>query len=149
MSLPPQKFREIVFLLLYQNDFLLSELGESSSMIMEYLKVTRKSVLQAYDRVSLIKEKLEEIDEKISKRSTEYSFDRISSVEKTILRFGLYEILYDASLPPKIYFAEAIRLTRKFGSPESAHFVNAILDAVYKELPNNNDIQPSEVSVSL
>lgn len=132
MSLPPQKFREIVFLLLYGNDFLVSDLEETIFMIMDNLKVTKRSVLEAHDRMLLVKEKLEEIDEKISSASTEYSFERISSVEKTVLRLGVYEILYDSSLAPKISFSEAIRLTRKFGSPESAHFVNAILDAVYK-----------------
>jgi N utilization substance protein B len=131
MPLPPQKFREIVFLLLYGNSFSCSDTQETVLMVMESLKVTKRSVLEAHQRVLLIQEKLQEIDEKISTASTEYSFDRISSVEKTVLRLGLYEILYDAELPPKIGFSEAIRLTRKFGSPESAHFVNAILDTVY------------------
>jgi N utilization substance protein B len=132
MSLPPQKFREIVFLFLYRYEFISSELEETSAMIMDQLKVTKKSVLEAYERSLLIQNRLIEIDEQIASASTEYSFERISSVEKTILRLGLYEILYDASVPPRVAFAEAIRLTRKFGSPESAHFVNAILDAVYK-----------------
>jgi len=133
MALPPQKFREIVFLLLYRNDFLCSELEETVFLIMDNLKVTKRSVLEAQKQVELIQNKLEEIDEKISRASTEYSFDRISSVEKTLLRLGLYEILYDSTLAPRIAFAETIRLTRKFGSPESAHFVNAVLDAAYKD----------------
>jgi transcription antitermination protein NusB len=133
MSLPPQKFREIVFLLLYRNDFIVDELDETILLIMDNLKVTKRSVLEAQAKVMQIAAHLEQIDEKISKGSTEYSFERISSVEKTILRLGLYEILYDTSLEPKIAFAEAIRLTRKFGSPESANFVNAVLDSVYKD----------------
>lgn len=133
MSLPPQKFREIVFLLLYRNDFLVDELDETVLLIMDNLKVTKRSVLEAQAKVMQIAAHLEQIDEKISKGSTEYSFDRISSVEKTILRLGLYEILYDTSLEPRISFAEAIRLTRKFGSPEGANFVNAVLDTVYKD----------------
>jgi N utilization substance protein B len=132
MSLPAQKFREIVFLLLYRSDFIHSEWEETILLIMDQLKVTKSSVLEAQKRMFLMKEKQETIDEKISNASTEYSFDRISSVEKTILRLGLYEILYDASTSVKVYFAEAIRLTRKFGSPESADFVHAILDKVFK-----------------
>ena len=135
MSLPPQKFREIVFLFLYRNDFVCSELEETTLLIMDQLKVTKKSVLQAHEKALLIKEKLEEIDSKIAHASVEYTFERISSVEKTALRLGLYEILYDSSLESKIAFAEAIRLTRKFGSPESSQFVNAILDAIYKNEP--------------
>ena len=94
MSLPPQKFREIVFLFLYRNDFVCSELEETTLLIMDQLKVTKKSVLQAHEKALLIKEKLEEIDSKIAHASVEYTFERISSVEKTALRLGLYKIRF-------------------------------------------------------
>ena len=45
-------------------------------------------------------------------------------------------MLFDASIPPLVVIAEAIRLTRKFGTPESAQFVNAILDRLYKKVQN-------------
>ena len=132
MSLPPQKYREIVFLLLYSSDFPSFDGEETALMVMGELKVTKKSVSQARERVEQIGTKLPEIDEKISAASTEYSFERISRVEKSILRLGLYELLHDPSIPPLVAIAEAIRLTRKFGTPESSQFVNAILDRIYK-----------------
>ena len=45
---------------------------------------------------------------------------------------GVYELLYDESIPPKVAISEAMRLAKKFGTPESATFVNALLDAIYK-----------------
>ncbi len=102
-------------------------------MLMAELKITRKAVSQARAMVEQIFNKIPEIDAKIADASTEYRVDRISRVEKTILRLGLYELLCQASLPHPIVMAEAIRLTRKFGTPESAQFVNAILDRVYIE----------------
>ncbi len=131
MALPPQKFREIVFLILFSSEFQ-PDLDETSLMLMAELKVTKRAVLEAYDRASQILSKLAEIDEKIRLTSQEYQFDRISSSEKCALRLGFFELFYDSSLPPKVAIAEAIRLTRKFGTPESANFVNAILDGVYK-----------------
>ena len=89
MSLPPQKYREIVFLLLYSSDFPSFDGEETALMVMGELKVTKKSVSQARERVEQIGTKLPEIDEKISAASTEYSFERISRVEKSILRLGL------------------------------------------------------------
>lgn len=133
MALPPQKFREIVFQLLYSTDFPNPEAEETALMLMGELKVTKKAVMQARERAEHIKEKISSIDEQITIFSTEYSFDRISRVEKNILRLGVYEMLYDESLPPLVVIAEAIRLTRKFGTPESAQFVNAILDRLYKK----------------
>ncbi|MDE3045219.1 MAG: transcription antitermination factor NusB [Verrucomicrobiota bacterium] len=133
MALPPQKFREIVFQLLYSHDFSPLEQDDSVPFMMQELKVTKRSMLQAHERVAQVLEKLPLIDVKIEQTSTEYSFDRISRVEKTILRLAVFELLYDPSIPPKVAIAEAIRLCRKFGTPESAHFVNAILDPIFKK----------------
>lgn len=132
MALPPQKFREAVFQILYSQDFVLGS-EEIIPMMMEELKTTRRTMIDAADKVAHILVKLPEIDEYITSASTEYSFERISRVEKTILRLGLYEIFFDESIPAKVAIAEAIRLCRKFGTPESSQFVNAILDGVYKK----------------
>lgn len=131
MALPPQKFREIVFQLLFSSDFASDEPEEMIALLMKELKVTKKTMLEATTRASLVMERLAEIDEKISAFSTEYSFERISKAEKSILRLGVFEILFDLSIPPKVALAEAIRICRKFGSPESAQFVNGLLDSVY------------------
>jgi N utilization substance protein B len=131
MALPPQKFREAVFQILYSADFDVA-VEEIVPFMMHELKTTRRAMSDAQSRVNSILFKKEEIDALISTRSTEYSFERISRVEKTILRLGIYEILFDPSIPPLVAIAEAIRLCRKFATPESSQFVNAILDGVYK-----------------
>lgn len=133
MALPPQKFREIVFQILYSRDFEAGEENEMIPFMMHELKVTKRIMVDAHRKMEAIMAKQEEIDAMISLASTEYSFERISRVEKIILRLGLFELLFDTDLPPKVAIAEAIRLCRKFGTPESAHFVNAILDGIYKK----------------
>jgi N utilization substance protein B len=132
MALPPQKFREIVVQLLYSQEFATLEPQEIVPFIMHELKVTRRSVAAAYEKVLEILGRIGEIDEAIRVSSTAYSFERISRVEKTILRLGVFELLFDPALPPKVAIAEAIRLCRKFGTPESSEFVNAIMDDVYQ-----------------
>lgn len=133
MALPPQKFREIVLQLLYSQDFAEST-AENIPFMMEALKVARQYVAAAKEKVQAITAHLCSIDQCIEKSSSHYSFDRISKVELTILRLGIYELLYEKDLPPKVALAEAIRLCRKFGTPESAHFVNAILDEVHASI---------------
>jgi N utilization substance protein B len=132
MPLPPQKFREAVFQILYSQDFESDE-GEMVPFMMQELKTTRRAMNEAYERACAVESRLLEIDPLIAGASTEYSFDRISRVEKTILRLGLFEILFDGEVPPKVAIAEAVRLCRKFGTPESSQFVNAILDGVFKK----------------
>lgn len=131
MGLPPQKFREAVFQILYSQDFVVSE-EEIVPFMMNELKTTRKAMGEARQRAQQVLAKISEIDSLIKASSTEYSFERISGVERTILRLGIFE-LSDPQIPPKVAIAEAIRLCRKFGSPESAQFVNAILDGVFKK----------------
>ncbi len=132
MALPLQKFREMVFQMLFCCEFSSSEEADVAAMLMHELKVPKKVALEAYQRVQTVMERFPEIDEKISQASTEYQFERISRIEKNILRLGLFELFYDETVPWKVAIAEAIRLCRKFGTPESAHFVNAILDSIYK-----------------
>lgn len=132
MPLPPQKFREIVYQILFSSAFDGSEIESTALMLMGELKVTKRAVLDACERARQVLSRLSEIDEKIRNASAQYQFERISSAEKCALRLGFFELLYDASLPNKVAIAEAIRLTRKFGTPESADFVNAILDTVHK-----------------
>jgi transcription antitermination protein NusB len=133
MSLPQQKFREIVFQILYCQDFGDAEEADVESFLMPILKVTKKAVRTAGERVSSITPRLAEIDDLIAKNSQSYSFERISRVEKNVLRLGLYELLFDESLPPKVAISEAIRLCRKFGTRESAGFINAVLDSVHQQ----------------
>lgn len=133
MAMPPQKFREIVFQILYSYD-LTGERGDDIvPLLMKELSVSRKSVLEAQETADKILQKRDEIDAAIGRVSVSYAFSRIQSVERNILRLGVYELLTDDAIPPKVAIAEAMRLCRKFTSSEAASFVNAILDALYKQ----------------
>lgn len=132
MPVPQQKFREIVFQLLYSHDMGQSEERDMLALMMTELAVSRKVVRDALDKMHKVKDNLQEIDQQIGNSSHGYAFERIQSVERNILRIGVYELLFDKTIPPKVAIAEALRLERKFGSPEGATFVNALLDAIYK-----------------
>jgi N utilization substance protein B len=132
MAFQQQKFRELVFQLLYSFDVGHPSEEETTILLMKELLVTKKFVKNGIERVAKIREKQKKIDELISGVSVSYQFDRIQSVERNILRLGVFELLFDDEIPAKVAIAEGIRLARKFGTPESASFVNAILDALYK-----------------
>lgn len=75
---------------------------------------------------------LELIDNEIKSRLKNWDFDRISNVDKSILRFSIFSLLFDEKLPGKVIINEAIEIVKKFGSKDSYRFVNGILDAVRK-----------------
>ncbi len=133
MALPQQKFRELVFQLLYSRDISPAQSEATIPLLMQQLSITRKNVYMGMERVNQIFEQLAVIDSLIAKTSYSYAFERIQSVERNVLRLGVFELLYDPQIPPKVAVAEAIRLAKKFGSPESTAFVNAILDHIFKK----------------
>ncbi len=83
-----------------------------------------------------VMQKKKEIDLIIEKAAPEWPIDRISPVDRNILRLGLYELLFSdrAEVPAKVAINEAIELAKQFGGENSSRFVNGVLGAVYKEI---------------
>jgi N utilization substance protein B len=77
-----------------------------------------------------------ELDQVIEKAAPEWPIDRISPVDRNILRLGLYELLFAdrGEVPAKVAINEAIELAKQFGGDNSSRFVNGVLGAVYKEI---------------
>lgn len=82
--------------------------------------------------VNAVIEHKEETDAAIKKHARNWRLDRMSSIDRNILRLGVAEILYFPEVPPKVAINEAVELAKKFGNSESSSFVNGILDGVLK-----------------
>jgi N utilization substance protein B len=80
--------------------------------------------------------KQSELDMIIEKAAPEWPIDRISPVDRNILRLGLYELLFSdrKEVPAKVAINEAIELAKQFGGDNSSRFINGVLGAVYKEI---------------
>ena len=76
----------------------------------------------------------DELDERIRKYCENYNLDRISVVDRNVLRLAIYEMLYRDDIPPVVSINEAIELAKTFGGPDSGRFVNGILDRVKGDL---------------
>ncbi|HMA77950.1 MAG TPA: transcription antitermination factor NusB [Candidatus Paceibacterota bacterium] len=83
-----------------------------------------------------IMQKQSELDLVIEKAAPDWPIDRISPVDRNILRLGLYELLFAdrKEVPAKVAINESIELAKQFGSDNSSRFVNGVLGAVYKEI---------------
>jgi len=93
-------------------------------------------------------QKKEELDEIISKAAPDWPIDKISIVDRNILRIGLYELIFSdrKEVPAKVAINESIELAKSFGGETSGKFVNGVLGAVYKELgePGKDDQSPKK-----
>jgi N utilization substance protein B len=76
------------------------------------------------------------IDEIIEKAAPDWPIDKISVVDRNILRMGLYELLFGdrTQVPPKVAINESIELAKSFGGENSSKFINGVLGGVYKEI---------------
>jgi N utilization substance protein B len=137
MALPKQKFRELIFQILFSRNFLKDADSKDVGLYMQQLKTTKKIVEEAYTIALKVHELKAELDPKIAKASTSYEVERIQLVEMNILRLCLYELLYEKDVPSEVIISEGIRLAKKFSTKESTSFINAILDHLYK---NNTEL---------
>ncbi len=72
------------------------------------------------------------IDASLKRSLTDWRLDRLSYVDRAILRLAACEILLVSEVPPKVSIDEAVELARFFGTEGSARFVNGVLDSLYK-----------------
>ena len=75
-----------------------------------------------------------EIDATIERHLQNWRFDRLSVVDRNILRLGVAEILFVDDVPGPVTIREMLRLAERYGTPESPRFINGVLDAVLHEV---------------
>lgn len=94
--------------------------------------------------LKLVLEKRKDLDNLIEKAAPDWPIDRISVVDRNILRIGLTELLFAdrEEVPPKVAINEAIELAKAFGGETSGRFINGVLGAIYKEMgePGKDDV---------
>ena len=95
-----------------------------------------------------ILKKRKDIDTIITKAAPDWPLDKISIVDRNVLRIGLYELLFAdrKEVPSKVAINEAIELAKTYGGDTSGKFVNGVLGAVYKEMgePGKDDVSDKE-----
>ena len=74
----------------------------------------------------------ESIDKLISEHTTNWELKRIAVIDRNVLRFATYELLFKDDIPPKVSINEAIDIAKKYGDKDSGKFVNGVLDNINK-----------------
>lgn len=148
--------RSIVLQTLFEWDFMIME-EKASPWSKEKIKDSIDKNLKefapgleddifVFSLVELVFKKIGMIDEIIRKAAPDWPLDKISIVDRNILRIGLAELLFGdrGQVPPKVAINEAIELAKTFGGENSSKFVNGVLGAVYKEIGEPGKEQTSK-----
>jgi len=91
-------------------------------------------------------QKQDSIDEVIVKAAPDWPLEKIATIDRNVLRIGLFELLFgdQKEVPPKVAINEAIELAKSFGGDSSGRFVNGVLGSVYRELGEPGKEQKSK-----
>lgn len=88
----------------------------------------------ARELVQQVSEKKAVIDDMLQDYLTGWQVDRLSRVDRQILRLACFELVYRDDVPPKAVINEAIELAKHFGTDESGKFVNGVLGRLLQAL---------------
>ena len=124
--------RAIVLQILYQDDLNPTQPQDVKiRFVNSRLKNNQELVKFADGLIVGVRENRDELDEKLSKIADNWRLSRMAATDRNVLRLGAYELLH-TDTPPPVVINEAIELARRYGSDQSAQFVNGVLDRLLK-----------------
>ena len=133
--------RSIALQSLYEWDFSEEEKKDHKEIIEKNMEEFAKEVKGKdfiYTLVEGVISNIDELNKIISAAAPEWPLEKITAIDRNVLRIGLYELIYGdkEEVPPKVAINEAIELAKSFGGSSSGRFVNGVLGTVYKEIEN-------------
>ncbi len=133
--------RECALKILYQMDMVEQPLDEVVTSFWEFNPAPDDVREFTEQLVNGTFEHLKNIDQKIVQYTENWQLNRMAVVDRNILRFSVYELLYLDEIPPKVTINEAVNIAKKYSQDEAGKFVNGILDKI-----NHTEVTKSEIA---
>lgn len=127
-----RKARELALQVLYQIDLTDLEPAPALELFCEHFEAGKKSMPYARRLVQGVVDNRQEFDAMIGSHAENWRPERMSVIDRNILRLALYELRYQNEVPARVVINEAIEVAKRFGNEESGPFINGILDAIRK-----------------
>ena len=113
----------------------LGGVGDLTTIAHEHLrkkKAGERGKIYTIRLITRIMDELEVIDGIIARNLTSWPIERLSIIDKNILRIGTCEIMFFDDIPHAVVIDEAIKLAGIYGGTESSKFINGVLDSIVK-----------------
>ena len=128
-----RKSRELTLQFLYQGELA----GQDNFLDFEeyciHFQVNKKAIPYAKKLLDGVQEKGDAINQLIRKYAENWRLERMSVIDRNILRLAVYEVHYQDDVPISVAINEAVEIAKRFSTDDSAPFINGILDGVAKE----------------
>ncbi|MCK4236490.1 MAG: transcription antitermination factor NusB [Candidatus Krumholzibacteria bacterium] len=129
-----RKAREIALQTLYAEEVSSADWEEIFRETVERRKSSGEAVDYARRLISQVIKEREDLDKRLSERLENWRLDRVSIVDKNILRIALVELLYCPDTPTNVIINEAIEVAHRFSSADVGRFINGVLDRLAREV---------------
>jgi len=130
--------REVALQVLYQDDLNPSQrVVQTDRFVRTRLRDDGALVEFAQQLIAAVRRHRDELDQVLTASAENWSLPRMAVTDRNALRLGAYEILM-TDIPDRVAINEAVNLARRFGTDQSALFVNGILDRIL----NSNTLRP-------
>ncbi len=137
--------RETAVQLLFSREFTPREGDHDVEAFFQLHSADKQVRAHAEDLFRGVIARLEEIDALIGPVLENFSMERLSGVDRNILRVAVYEMHHCESVPPVVAISEAIEVAKRFGGLESGRFINGVLDKLKQGLnrPLREAVKPA------
>ena len=128
-----RKSRELALQVLYQGELA----GQTGLLDFEefcvHFQVSKKAIPYAKKLLEGVQGKVEEINQLISRYAENWRLERMSAIDRNILRLAVFELHYQDDVPTSVAINEAVEISKRYSTDDSGPFINGILDAMAKE----------------
>jgi len=134
-----RKGRELAVQALYQLDLTGETSAAALRLFLERADASARAKEFAATLIEGVQAEQIRLDELIAAASHNWRFERLSRVDLNVLRLAAYELSHTPKVPTSVVIDEAIEIARRFGTQNSADFVNGILDQIAGQLGVKED----------
>lgn len=128
-----RKAREFAFKVLFQVDQVDADPHRAFRYLLQDNSLADKDRVFSWDLIMGCLSHIEDIDSKITLYARDWSINRMSAVDRNIIRVAGYEVMFYEHSEPIVAIDEALEIAKKYGDDTSAAFINAILDKMLGE----------------
>jgi len=109
------------------------DLERLAERVWDELAVGSEERRMAAALIHVIAARGDEVDRSLKEVTENWRMERLGAIERSVLRLAAAELTI-AETPPRVVLQESIRLAERYGSPQSAKFVNGVLDALARRM---------------
>ena len=124
-----RKSRELALQALYQSDMRGANAADICNLS-DNFRVAQKAIPYAQVILDGIRDNQQEIDTIISDNTKNWRVDRMSIIDRNLIRIGIFELIFQKEMPASVVINECIEIAKRFSTDESSSFINGVLDAI-------------------